>query len=353
MQKNKKLVFRSDGANLPEIGTGHIVRDIAIADSFVDRKLLTQSEIGFISRRNGPFDIGFNLITKSGYQIEDISDECLEWNSPQELTALIETDPDLLIIDRLSTELKWMIGIKRKIGRVVSMDDTGSGASFADVVINGILHYKPKIKPSFVGYDYLFLKPSNISLKMEVPPKVKRIVASFGGYDSRNLMEFFLGSLEHHDALIDPEAVIELLIGFEDKKKIKSWKEKANHISLKYKIDVKISIRPSNFLERLAKADLAVLSGGLTIFDAISHGIPVIGIPQYTHQLKTIENLSKKFVIRQGCPRMSLDMNYFSKIFNKIIISQDIRWSLKKNGPRLIDGKGSERVIKILSSYIN
>ena len=262
MQKNKKLVFRSDGANLPEIGTGHIIRDIAIADSFVDRKLLTQSEISFICRRDGPFDIGFNLITKSGYQIEDISDKCLEWNSPEEAKVIIELDPDLLVIDRLSTQSRWMAELKSQIKYVVSMDDIGEGAFLADTVINAILHDIPIGQSRHTGYDYLFLKDPNISTKIEVSENANRIVASFGGYDSRDLMGFFLDSIYNHVVSLNNNTVIELLVGSESNKKINLWRDQAKRVSLKHDINIYLEIRPPNFLERLANADLAVLSRG-------------------------------------------------------------------------------------------
>lgn len=353
MQNNKKLVFRSDGASLPEIGTGHIIRDIAIADFFVTKNICKQSEVSFISKSDGPFCIGSDLVKESGYTLETIDDKCLDWNTPEEARVLIELDPNLLVIDRLSTESKWMAELKSRIKYVVSMDDVGKGAYLADAVINAILHDMPIGESRYIGYDYLFLKDPNTSTKKEVPEKVNRIVASFGGYDSRNLMKFFLDNLFNHDALIENNVLVELLVGSESRKKIDSWKDQAKRVSIKYDCNINLEVRPANFLERLANADLAILSGGLTIFDAVSLGVPSIALPQYDHQLKTIENLTKKMVVKSGSHGINLDEIYFSKIFNEIISSKELRTLLKKVGPTLIDGKGSERVTKILSFYMH
>ena len=60
------------------------------------------------------------------------------------------------------------------------------------------------------------------------------------------------------------------------------------------------------------KADFAIVSGGLTVFDCISRGIPVIGLPQYQHQLKTLTNLKNKNVIKLGSKEMSLNKKILS-----------------------------------------
>tara|TARA_B100000963_G_scaffold17140_1_gene13116 strand:- start:33930 stop:34991 length:1062 start_codon:yes stop_codon:yes gene_type:complete len=351
MKNNKKLVFRSDGASLPEIGTGHIMRNIAIADSFISRKICKHSEISFISKSKGPFSIGSDLVKKSGYKLETVDDKLLNWNSSEEARVIIEINPNLLVIDRLSTKSEWMIELKRYIKNVVSMDDVGNGAFYADAVINAILHDIPSGKARYIGYEYMFLKASKAPFKTKVPVNAHRIVASFGGYDSRNLMGFFLDTLEKYDALVDKNTIIELLVGSENIKKINSWKNQAKKISLKYNNDIRLEVRPSNFFQILANADLAILSGGLTIFDAVSFGIPAIGLPQYNHQLQTIKNLTKKMAIKSGSNEMILDESYFLRAFNETISSNKIRGSLKKRGRNLIDRKGSKRVIDILSSY--
>jgi|GEM_PF-1391506 len=349
----KKLVFRSDGALLPEIGTGHIVRDVTIADYFVSKKILKKTEIVFVSRTDGPFRIGYDLIQESGYQLEAVDDDQLEWNSPQESKVLKDIDPNLLVIDRLSTDLIWMTDLKSSLRHVISMDDTGDGAFVADAFINAILHDFPENEAGYIGYDYLVLKSNSADIKTEVPMEVNRIVASFGGHDSRNLMGFFLNNFNRDDIWLAKGTVIELLVGSESKKIIKSWAAQVKKISIRYDVTISLLIRPPDFLDRLVKADLAVLSGGLTIFEAVSLGVPSIGLPQYQHQLDTLKALTAKKAIRLGSQEMRLDQKSFTRIFAEMMQSKDKRQLLKKNGPRLIDAKGTERVITVLSNFIH
>lgn len=350
---DKKLVFRSDGAMLPEIGTGHIVRDIAIADHFVSKKICKKTEISFVSRTGGPFRIGSDLVRASGYQLETFDDDHLEWNSPEESKVLKSIDTNLLVVDRLSTDLAWMTDLKSSLKRVISMDDVGTGAMVADAVINAILHDIPACESAYLGYDYLVLKGNSARVKTEVPRTVYRIVASFGGHDSRNLMEFFLENFQREDMPLTKGTLIELLIGDESKNLVECWTAQAEKIAIRYDVTVSILIRPPDFLERLAKADLAVLSGGLTIFDAVSFGVPCIGLPQYLHQLNTLKTLSAKMAITLGSSEMKLDLSSFARLFDEMMNSQDKRQSLKRIGPSLIDRQGINRVAAILSSFVH
>ena len=122
------------------------------------------------------------------------------------------------------------------------------------------------------------------------------------------------------------------------------------NILVNRKIKINLVVLSSDYFKRLAKADLAIVSGGLTVFDAISRGVPVIGLPQYRHQLKTLINLEKKNVIKLGSLRMKLDRENFINLFNKMIISFEDRIFLSKNSIDLVDRKGSERVLNILSA---
>ena len=348
--KRKKITFRCDGAALPEIGTGHVRRDIVIANMLVKKKVCLSKEISFVTRRLGPFKLGFDLVKKAGYYVESIEDKHLQWNSKKEADSISKLKSDIIVLDRLSTTGNWMSHLKGKFKTLVSMDDIGSGAATADIVINGILHDLPSKKNRYIGYKYLFLENKYFSLKKNNNKKVNNIVVSFGGYDKRNLATFFLKSLLNKNCLLKKNLNIDLLVGETDHKTINSWKILIKNILADHKIKINLLIFPLDYFKRLSRADLAIVSGGLTVFDTISRGIPVIGLPQYKHQLKTLINLERKNVIKLGSLGMKLDKENFINLINKMITSLEDRVFLSKNSKKLFDKKGSERVLNILSS---
>ncbi len=344
-----KITFRCDGATLAEIGTGHVRRNIAIAEMLVKKKICLQKEISFVTRRSGFFRLGYDLINKAGYTIEKIDDRYLNWNSKSEATALSKIQTDILIFDRLSTTYDFMSSLKIKFKTLVTFDDIGTGTQIADVVINGIFHNLAPKKNRYIGYKYLFLKDTIFS-KKKINKNVKNIAVSFGGYDKRNITKFFLNCLLHKKCVFNKKLNIQLIVGKENIKVINLWKKLIKRIELRQKIKINLASFPPNYFKKLMKADFAIVSGGLTVFDCICRGIPVIGLPQYQHQLKTLTNLKNKNVIKLGSKEMSLNKKNFINSFNRMMSSYKDRNLLSKNSLNLIDKKGSERVINILRS---
>ena len=350
VKKKKKVIFRCDGATLPEIGTGHIRRCIAIANALVKCKKCKVEDIGFVSRRTKNYNIGFRLIKTSGFQIEKIPDHKLIWNTKKEAIALKNLDPLVLIIDRLSTKFNW---IKELPSRLVCFDDIGSGAAKADAVINGILHKLNSNNNRYIGYKYLFLENTNKKLiNKKLSSKISYIVASFGGYDHRNLTSFFLDTIKDNVFFLNNRVKIDILVGKGNKQKMNKWKKKIQELRKKNFLNIKLLVFVPDFFKKLAKADIAILSGGITVFNALYTGTPVIGIAQYKHQLDTLKNLESYNAVKLGCENMSLKKVDFINSFNDLANSKDKRSILKRNGQILIDGKGSSRVINIISNLL-
>ncbi len=352
LNSKKKIIFRCDGATLPEIGSGHVIRDIVIANKLVEDKICNLSEISFVIRRNGVFSLGEKLVLKSGYRIEKTKDEELQWNSNEELEILADLNPAILFIDRLSTELDWMSCLKKKLKYIISMDDVGPGSYNANLAINPILFNFSDSDNRLHGYDYLTLKPLEKKLLKSQSKKSGLIVASFGGYDHRNLTGFFLEALRKNEFSKERHQLIEILVGDEDSSLIDKWKIAAKEISLKNGIDVSVIVRPEDFIERLAIADFAVLSGGLSIFDAVSLGIPSIGLPQYQHQLQTLKNLNDQCVIFLGSNDMDLDLKYFNNVFDHVLRAENEKLMMSNKGPTLIDRKGVDRVSSVIADIL-
>lgn len=355
-QKNlnspKKVIFRCDGATLPEIGSGHVIRDIVIANKLVEGKICNRSEISFVIRRNGVFALGEELVLKSGYHIEKTNDKELEWNTKEESEILADLNPTILFVDRLSTELDWMSYLKKKLKYIITMDDVGPGSYNANLAINPILYDFSNSDNRLYGYDYLILKPLKEELLKSQSKKSSSIVASFGGHDHRNLTGFFLDVLAKKKFSNEKYQLIEVLVGNEDITLVNNWKITAKEISRKDGIDVDIIVRPEDFVERLAMADFAVLSGGLTIFDAISLGIPAIGLPQYQHQLETLKSLNDQCVLFLGSNHMDLDPEYFDEVFDHVMQAENERHMIRNRGPILIDRKGTDRLLTIISDIL-
>ena len=109
---------------------------------------------------------------------------------------------------------------------------------------------------------------------------------------------------------------------------------------IKYKqyLDYKIEIYnyPNNYYYLIKLADIGIVSGGLTMFEFLSIGVPLLCLPQYRHQLLNIEKLSNQKLILQGSNEM-----YITKKFNNktLIICMGIEETLFSKSRRLIDNR--------------
>ena len=81
-------------------------------------------------------------------------------------------------------------------------------------------------------------------------------------------------------------------------------------------------------------------------------GVPVIGLPQYEHQNKTLQNLNQKGALILGSDNMELDHSLFFNGFLNLFDSSSLRLKQSETGKKLIDGLGNNRVIEIISKEI-
>ena len=89
---------------------------------------------------------------------------------------------------------------------------------------------------------------------------------------------------------------------------------------------VKFHIFPKNYHEIISNADLAVTSGGLSIFEFAAWGIPSVALPQYEHQKSNAKELSKKKAIHYFA-RVNKNkiLNTFMKIYDNKIYEKKIK----------------------------
>ena len=192
-----KVIFRCDGASLPEIGTGHVVRSLALADNFTKQGVCNFTDIIFATKQQGPFNVGAELIKDSPYPTLILDDEYSELNSEKEVEAISAIDANLVVFDKLTTDQAILSLLKTKGIKIVSLDDSINNASFVDCMINAILHSNVSQENVLTGYQYLILPLATPKPKLRTK-EVKRILVSFGGYDHNNLSRLFLESLSHN-----------------------------------------------------------------------------------------------------------------------------------------------------------
>ena len=95
---NKKIIFRCDGGNINEIGTGHVYRCLDNCKFFSKKK--KKKNILFITKNKNCFKIGSDLIKNEGYKSYS-PNKNNKLDKKVEIDTLNNFKSELLIIDRL------------------------------------------------------------------------------------------------------------------------------------------------------------------------------------------------------------------------------------------------------------
>lgn len=340
-----RVLIRADAGSVPEIGTGHIIRSIKLADALRISTDFQYSEILFATRKHPPFGIGGKLVKQAGYKTLNYSD--LTPNSKSELFCLINAKPDIIIFDRLETSADLVLDLKKLGITVITFDDLGEGSFYADLAINPLLQETSIRHNSFIGFEYIFPLPFRISSR-EIRNLASRIFVSFGGFDCRQLNAFFINIISK----IHIPMRYDVIVGDLDSRNLNTLTNLASTICKQSNVEIVLHQRPSDFYTLLCDTDLAIVSGGLTAFACAQCGVPAIGIPQYEHQLKNLIRLKESGCLKLGTHKMELDEHLLYNLVNELITDQTERMIMQKNGRKIIDGKGLERTMKLISSVV-
>lgn len=181
-----------------------------------------------------------------------------EW----EVSLIARFSPRVWINDRLNTDAEHAGRIKRAGLRLCTFDDTGSGATLADLHVAALANVRgesPAGKRTLIGSDYLIFPPEVAELR-RVRMKRKGLIVTLGGSDTHgatiSVIEWLNAKATSATILLGP--------AFEHESAMSSLD--TENLIIKRCV-------PS-LLKELAEHDLAITGGGITAFEAAVLGVP-------------------------------------------------------------------------------
>lgn len=340
-----RIVIRSDAGAVAEIGTGHIIRALKLSEALLSSPTLQGCDVLFATRGHEPYELGRRLVKQAGFNLIDSIN--LEPNSRTELQSILDTHPNIVIFDRLATDDFVVTELKKADIFVVTFDDLGSGRRSADLSIHPLLQNVEKARNIYVGYEYLFSLTEELPIH-DIAPIALQIFVSFGGFDHRGLLPYFLNLIQSIEGPIR-YVLIASNLNISELTKLRNH---ANNIGTQRGLDIVVHQRPSDFYKLLRSSDLAIVSGGLTAFACAQLGVPAIGIPQYEHQIENIERLERLGCLVYGSKDMELNAEYIPSLVSSISSNQPKRAAMSMAGKRVIDGCGLHRTVQLIEQYL-
>ena len=277
-----RIAFITDGGL--EMGMGHVQQSITLAKELRDR-----AEIFFLTKSD---EIVVNQIKKASFNTLRLS------NDDEILNHLRELKPNMVIIDKLDVDEDFARKLKNDLGTKLAIFTNLTAANrYADVVVTADIGSKFRNVRFldaetgtlyFYGVKYWILKEDFYLIKKaRRKSKTEKVLLIFGGSDPSNLTSLVLNEFLG----LSQELKIDVILGAYFKYHAELNQVLAKHETKKQNISLHQSV--NNVAELMSKADLVITSPGLSAFEALRVGTPVIIIPQNRLQRDTYQDFIK------------------------------------------------------------
>jgi len=158
------------------------------------------------------------------------------------------------------------------------------------------------------------------------------ILGTFGGFDEKNIVEFFCHEIENY---LD-KITVKIILGAATKKS-----KKTQLLEAKYRKHLKTISSTRDLKKEISSAEFGFCAGGITTYEFAAMGVPFAIICQYKHQLKTAREWQKrKIALNLGLPSKKTK----KKIQNIVKNITEGKIPIKIKGKQVVDGFGARRV---------
>jgi len=320
-----KVFIITEGSK--NIGFGHVTRCISLYQAFEEREVMSEFIV------NGDDSIE-NLLKNKNYQIFNWIEE------GSKIFELIK-EADICIIDSYLADISFYENLSNLVKVPVYIDDTKRLDYPRGIVINGNIYAKELDYPEKDGITYL-LGSKYIPLRKEfwevpekeIKEKVESIMITFGGDDMRNMTSKILKFLRKNYPSLKKNVIIGK--AFQNTDEIE--REVDENTNLIYFPDAE------KMKEIMLASDIAISTGGQTLYELARVGVPTIGICVAENQLRNVKGWEKVgFLEYAGCCD---EGDIINKLYCQLEHLKDvnIRKNRSKIGKRFVDGRGGLKV---------
>jgi len=330
---NKNVLLYVDGG--PGVGLGHVSRGLGLAHALRNQSCDVHTVLPFDSGLEGDF-------RRAGYESKLCEPVFSHLKKLCEVHACL-----VLVIDsyRMDWEGLNSDGACGAAPSVVYFDDRYEENSGFAVVVSGSKPEKQFASTRYLsGPSYQIVRPEFVDVPIRAPSKeVRRLLVLLGGGDplgvSGELMNYFV----HQFLPSRPETRVDFPIGpFFDP----SIPEMP-HDRLHYHRS------PCDLRRLMIEADLAVSAGGQTLHELARCGTPCIAFCAGSNQMSNLKLMASAGVIHWiGWAKGPGWIHQLNESLEALMKNEPERGRLSERGRVLIDGKGGERVARVISRLV-
>jgi len=326
--QQKRILFVVTG--YPAVGLGHVYRALTLAHEISDHR------IQFLCTRES--ELAVHRIAEKDYDTKLQTTELLE--------DVLSLHPDLVINDILDTDADYVQGLKNKGTKVANFEDSGSGAIFADYVVNALFPYQDGLPENCLyGPDYFCLRDEFLGVHRSRFRRIpKNVLITFGGTDPNDFTMQTLLSLQEICTNRNMMIFVVTGPGYFHKEKLESYLNSFDKCTIEY-------IHQTGMMSAIMqKADIAICSAGRTVYELAHMRIPAIVLAQHerehTHTFARSNNGFEYLGVMNPFDPVRLKEKFFS------LLDTDHRHKLYRRMNRFRFSRNKNRVIKKILSLL-
>jgi spore coat polysaccharide biosynthesis protein SpsF len=337
---DRSVLIRCDGS--PTIGLGHVVRCLALARELRD----AHSRNVVFAMRGGPLGIG--MVREAGFPVVE-APKGADFDYGSWLAEAVETTmAEVLVIDvRDEFMLHDVRSIRERTRvRIAVIDDISDRRLAADDVFYPPVPQARALEwPDFAGrvhtgWEWVLLRPEFAAEPRRVPHDPPVVLVSMGGSDPAGLTPRAVSALALVQGPID--CVVLLGPGFGNDAELSRLLQTRPHESH--------IVRDGAVRAHMLAADLAVLSFGVTAYEAAACALPAV------HLCLTDDHALSSSAMAQAGIAMSLGR---AEDVEEARLVEAIEGMLADNAGRgamgararsLVDGKGAARIAMVITA---
>lgn len=335
------ILFRADGN--PQVGSGHIMRCLSLADAFQD----DGQAVVFVTAD----DCFQAAIRKRGYECIVLRTRynAMEEELPVLLPLLQKHRPCCVLLDSYFVTPDYMAAVKRE-APLVYIDDLNAFDYPADLVVNytlygGKLAY-PQNKRYLLGPKYALLRREFRNVpQRNAKEEVKDVLLTTGGADSEHVA---LRCVQYLWERPEDGTIYHVVLGGmnQDAAEIERLAVGRAHIVLHRNV--------SDMRSLMLGCDVAVSAGGTTLFELCACGVPTVTYVLADNQIMNAASFEEAgLMLNAGDIRNNHQL--LAHIFEHLeALIQDwpLRQHMAERMQAMVDGNGASRLVKIIQELV-
>jgi len=348
MKKQRAVLFRCDGS--PELGLGHIVRCLALADELKNHNINI-----YFAIRKGP--LGIRMVEEKGYRVFTSDEVTNNFDYGKWIDkCAIESCCKAIIFDVRDGLSRAIVRKLRNKGILtVTIDDPEDKRLEMDLAFYPPVPQVKRMDWSgftgelYIGWDWVILRPEFAAWRQRQNETVQsrerdntltpRILITMGGSDPAGLT---LKAVEALNMLHENfQAMIVLGPGF-------MHEDPLNKLLRKINYNYTIIRNVLDMAPIMAQADLAIASFGVTAFELAALGVPAIHLCLTEDHVESASTFVKAGIAVSLGLFNNVSKPVLANAIRQLLVNAQRRSIMSDRAKQKVDGQGATKIIQMI-----